>query len=211
MVKVAKAASNPKRKKLRVSKSKHTVKSIKDEGKVKRRNAKDLRPGKLDRSVFFPLMKQVSEDEFLSKLPRLEFRNIAGVLRTACRMYGMPFPRDKQNLPLGYDSFCVIDNKVWCWPNDEAFKLLVKAKYLLKGASVARVSHWLDKELTRIGYDFRAVRGYNPLKGLAPSSLYRLMQYYTPDDNCVLPLDEREILFRVEVEDSFTNRGTTSE
>lgn len=201
-------ALNPKPKKKVVFKYGETT--IRDMDKFKKEQMRKVKAGALNRSKFFELMVVKNVDEIKHLMPEPRTLEFAEVLRTAARMYGMPIPRDKTHLPLGYDKIVVIDDVQWCWPNDEAFKLLVRAKYLIPSATLARVTAWLDKALTDIGYDFRGVKGYNPERGLSPSSICRLMQNYAPTDRCVLSLDERQRLFRLEIESQFPATGSTS-
>lgn len=169
----------------------------------KKHKLKYFKQGKTNRKAYIALMKQMPEDEAKASVPMNSFSSLAPVLRAAARMYGLPVPLERSHLPLGYDSLVSIDGVQWCFPNDEAFKVLVRAKHLLKHGSFVRVAAWLDKELKTIGYDFRGVRGYNPSRGIAPMSLFRVIKYFTPRDVCVLPLHERREIFRAEIEAGF--------
>lgn len=125
------------------------------------------------------------------------------MMRVARIMYGLPVPLDRSgNAPLGYDSVKEVDGVVLAWPNDEAFKLLVQAKYLMEQSSTRKVAIWLDKELHKIGYDFSLLCKYNKNKRISHTTINGLLKYRPPLDECLLDLDERERIFRVEAKSS---------
>ena len=85
------------------------------------------------------------------QLPRPDFNSLSDMLRTARLMYGLPVVQDNPTMcPIGYDSVRTIDGVNYCWPNEEAFKILVQTKYLLAQTSYRKVQGWLDRELKRI-------------------------------------------------------------
>lgn len=184
--------------------------SIHNEVYLKKKQLAQHKEGDSLRERYAALIKEIPYDEVKHNLPSPDSNQLSTVLRTAARMYGLPVPMDKWTLPLGYDSYVMIDGKRWSYPNDEAFKILVRAKYLLRSASIVRVTIWIENEFKRIGYNFMGVRGYNPKRGLSPSSIFRLMKYFRPLDECVLPLDERQIIFRTEIESTLLPGGSTS-
>jgi hypothetical protein len=194
---------------LKVAKKDARKVSIHNEVQLKNKRLKDYPPGPTLRDRYASLIKELPYDEVKDTLPSSDTRVLGDVLRTAARMYGLPVPMESWILPLGYDSYVTIDGKRWSYPNDEAFKILVRAKYLLRTASIARVTVWVENELKKIGYNFMGIRAYNPKRGIAPSSLFRVMKYYRPLDECVLPLHERQIIFRAEIESTLLPGGST--
>lgn len=130
------------------------------------------------------------------------FYKVSEVIYTARRMFGLPIKLNNDFLPWGYDSILEVDGAKYAIPNDEAFKLLVQGKYLLKDSSFRKLGLWLGHELHLAGYNFQYVRNYNPNRGMSEQSVNRIYKFYTPQDACVLPLDEREQLYRLEIESS---------
>jgi len=123
-------------------------------------------------------------------------------------MYALPVVQEQPNCcPLGYDSTREIDGIIYCWPNEEAFKLLVQSKYLMSQSSVRKISLWIGRELQKIKYDFSLTKNYNEKAGLSHTVLAYIMKHRRPFDECLLPLDERERIFRVEATRALPSYG----
>lgn len=123
-------------------------------------------------------------------------------------MYALPVAQEQPNAcPLGYDSVREIDGVIYCWPNDEAFKVLVQAKYLMAQSATRKVSLWLGRELIKMKYNFSLTKNYNEKAGLSHTVLATIMKQRRPFDECLLPLDERERIFRIETARSLPSYG----
>lgn len=131
------------------------------------------------------------------------FFHVREVLYIARRMYALPIPTANGDfLPWGYDSILTVEDKKWAMPNDAAFRVLVAGKYVLKESSYRNTGSWLAQELDRIGYNFDYIKNYNPMRGVSEQSVNRIYKYYCPQDECLLPIDEREEAYRLEIQNA---------
>lgn len=145
------------------------------------------------------------------------WKKTAELLHVARRMYALPVQVQNSTwCPLGYDRLIELDGDTYAFPNDEAFKGLVRAKHYLPDSSYRKIADWLTWYLNDIEYNFEYTHRYNPAKGVSAQTLMRTMKYHRPLDECLLPIDERNRLFRIEVESSEVDldairRGHTKE
>lgn len=130
-------------------------------------------------------------------------------IRTARMMYGLPILLKTDDLPFGYDTVKTDADGTWAMPNDDAFKLLVKAKHFKQYSAARKVTSWLNVELQKITYDTSTIRNYNPKTGLHHSGIAVLLKTRPPVDECLLPLYERERIFRIEIQSILAGLGIT--
>jgi hypothetical protein len=155
-----------------------------------------------------PYSKAVIQDPCRAFRPA--FQSSRELIYTLRKMYGLPLQTHTTLLPWGYDK--LIEVEVYdeedkqertvkvALPNDDALKLLVQGKYLLQNTSLRKVGIWLAEALTLTDYDFSYVRGFNKEKGISIASIDRLYKLYTPEDVCVLPLEERYEAYRLRLQ-----------
>ncbi len=129
---------------------------------------------------------------------RVEQKHLGNLLRNARMMYALPIKPSGGIPPSGYDRELVDESgQTWLLPNEEYFKILIQAKYLLRGASARSVAEWLNKELNSRGI---------PSK-MPHFTLKKIMKERRPLDECLLPLDDRNRLFQAEIGSYLPRKG----
>ena len=175
----------------------------------------------------------LSRSDFLGPSGESEYKSIGDkrytvvpdsfttMLRKARMMYALPlFMSPNGKMPFGYDRVIEVEHpqlkvmKPLLIPHDKTFELLVMCKYMKQYCGWKQVTAWLNREmaLNVTDYDWDAFYKFHRKKertevGIRFTALEHLMNERPPLDICVLPLDERERIFRAEIKSIIPNHG----
>lgn len=99
-------------------------------------------------------------------------------IRLAKMQLALPVSKLRREIPFGYEEDHT--NKDFLLPNEEHFKLLLKAKRMLEAYSYEELAAWLRSQTK---------------KELSAHGLRKILLTRPPLDDVALPLEERELLF----------------